>query len=334
MPPQAPVEIWHKILKYTISVPLFLDPNPTETYGIDSIIDYSWESSYWEAERTRHSLRVVCKSWDIFLKRYAHRFVNMTDVCHGMVPDTVLPFAIRISLRLNLSCGCEAFCTGTEPRTVLKSRVMERLEKAIVALGNLYGPDMMWNLEILSEQLTKDRRELELLRHRAPRLSALVNNETYDLSINNTFAESLNVLSIDDIWDWEPIIPAGVLRLSNLTTLYLSVPSLDFYFKGWSLPSLKHLSIDWSTRSSDTHSAVNKLLEMLEQVGEGLETLYFRKYKPESIPVPQRLWKLCPRLLRVQMPCNWAEMPPLGHPVRCFRISMHASDYRENITFE
>ncbi|PVG00651.1 hypothetical protein CPB86DRAFT_754532, partial [Serendipita vermifera] len=96
MPPQAPVEIWHKILKYAISVPLFFDSDPAEMSDIDSIVDYSWESSYWQSERDRHSLRTVCKAWDAFLKPYAHQFIDMMDVCHDIVPESALPLAIRI----------------------------------------------------------------------------------------------------------------------------------------------------------------------------------------------------------------------------------------------
>ncbi|PVG00653.1 hypothetical protein CPB86DRAFT_664198, partial [Serendipita vermifera] len=98
MTPQAPIEIWHKILKYAISVPLFFDPNPSEVYGIDSITDYYYEFSYWESERIRCSLRTVCKGWDSFLARFAHRYVKMTDVYHNRIPDSVLPLAIRIDL--------------------------------------------------------------------------------------------------------------------------------------------------------------------------------------------------------------------------------------------
>ncbi|CAG8769632.1 5979_t:CDS:1, partial [Acaulospora colombiana] len=59
-----------------------------------------WNSSkpYWAAERTRNSLRRVCKPWDQYLRQYNHRFVRMFDVAHGVFPMQHLQSAMRISL--------------------------------------------------------------------------------------------------------------------------------------------------------------------------------------------------------------------------------------------
>jgi hypothetical protein len=35
---RVPTEIWIKILRHAISVPLFLDTDPTESYGVEAMI--------------------------------------------------------------------------------------------------------------------------------------------------------------------------------------------------------------------------------------------------------------------------------------------------------
>jgi hypothetical protein len=98
---RLPPEIWQMILRYSISVPDFLDPDE----GLDQfpprvIAQRGWSdsSSYYEAERTRNVLQRVCRSWNSYLQQYAHRFVRIDDVVHGNVPLRYLQSAIRFSV--------------------------------------------------------------------------------------------------------------------------------------------------------------------------------------------------------------------------------------------
>ncbi|PVF93214.1 hypothetical protein CPB86DRAFT_715915, partial [Serendipita vermifera] len=97
-----PTEIWQTILRYAISVPVFLDPYAAENHSLaitwSPPLDWNIEASYWAAERTRNSLQRVCCSWDDYLRSFEHRYVRMSDVVHDLVPPTCLTNAIRISL--------------------------------------------------------------------------------------------------------------------------------------------------------------------------------------------------------------------------------------------
>ncbi|PVF98528.1 hypothetical protein CPB86DRAFT_705038, partial [Serendipita vermifera] len=97
-----PAEIWQWILRYAISVPEFFDPD----YWVDRFppwvikrrrkLDFG---EYKKAEATLNSLRRVCRRWDQYLRKYAHRFVVMSDVVvHGKVPVQYLRSAMRTSI--------------------------------------------------------------------------------------------------------------------------------------------------------------------------------------------------------------------------------------------
>ncbi|PVG04351.1 hypothetical protein CPB86DRAFT_660446, partial [Serendipita vermifera] len=74
-----PPEVYQIILRYSISVPNFLDPDAVDRIPAWAIHQSKWnnQTEYWAAERTRNSLRRVCKSWDHYLHRYGHRFVRI-----------------------------------------------------------------------------------------------------------------------------------------------------------------------------------------------------------------------------------------------------------------
>jgi hypothetical protein len=93
------VEIWQMILRYAISVPIFFEANPVQACGYQQFIEsYNNPRLYWRAERSRNVLRRVCASWNAYLKRYDHRYVDLMDVKHGHVPTFALPRAIRIEI--------------------------------------------------------------------------------------------------------------------------------------------------------------------------------------------------------------------------------------------
>ncbi|PVG04342.1 hypothetical protein CPB86DRAFT_213195 [Serendipita vermifera] len=92
-----PLETWHIILRYSISLPDFFDTHITDRIPPWFIYESNWNDTeqYWDAERTRNNLRRVCSSWDIFLRNFAHRFVSMDDVVHRILPADHLQSAIR-----------------------------------------------------------------------------------------------------------------------------------------------------------------------------------------------------------------------------------------------
>ncbi|CCA76834.1 hypothetical protein PIIN_10820 [Serendipita indica DSM 11827] len=100
---RTPLEIWQEILELSIYPPIIFSTDP----GRDSlwtIKEFGDTSIYWETERTRNALRRVKKSWDTYLRRFDHRFVDLADVEHGDVPLDAICRAIRIHITY---CVCE-----------------------------------------------------------------------------------------------------------------------------------------------------------------------------------------------------------------------------------
>ncbi|PVG04345.1 hypothetical protein CPB86DRAFT_693331, partial [Serendipita vermifera] len=93
-----PPEICHIILRYSIAVPDFFDPDIADRIPPWFIYASDWNDSkqYWDAERIRNILQRVCRSWDAYLRKYEHRFIRMDDVVHRLVPVDRLRAAIRI----------------------------------------------------------------------------------------------------------------------------------------------------------------------------------------------------------------------------------------------
>ncbi|PVG00652.1 hypothetical protein CPB86DRAFT_871728 [Serendipita vermifera] len=331
MASRTPVELWNKILKYAISVPLFFDPNPAETCGIDNFRNYYQEYTYWESERIRHSLRTVCKPWNSFLRRFNHRYVRLVDILHERIPNSALALAIRLNLEPDPLCTCSKFCRDhvkiVGQSVVFNSvgdKLVECFKKAVTSIDNTYGITRTWNLEILDGQLTREGDEFLFLKGKAPLLAAIVRKAGCNLSTLGSLSESLLTLTTDGVWGLSELTTTDVLRLSNLTTLSLCLVSMNFPIQELALPSLKHLSIEYGDdlESQDPETSLMKILEIL---GQNLETMYFHagcRFRP----VPEELWSLCPRLIRIQIPYQWTEMPPNAHPLRIFRIMMDEWD--------
>ncbi|PVG04338.1 hypothetical protein CPB86DRAFT_722159, partial [Serendipita vermifera] len=107
-----PVEIWQMILRYTISAPDFLDPD----YWVNQFPSWVHQNqgriylgTYTQAEKILKSLRMVCKSWNRYLRQYSHRFVQMHQIVHGVVPKKYLRSAVRIGFEGHTGSYCK-FC--------------------------------------------------------------------------------------------------------------------------------------------------------------------------------------------------------------------------------
>ncbi|PVG04335.1 hypothetical protein CPB86DRAFT_747761, partial [Serendipita vermifera] len=94
-----PPEIWQMILRYAIAAPEFLDPDywvdrfPPRVIEERDQLDFK---SYKKAEIIRNTLQQVCKSWNEYLRQYAHRFVHMHEVVKGHISANCLHSALRI----------------------------------------------------------------------------------------------------------------------------------------------------------------------------------------------------------------------------------------------
>lgn len=91
------VEIWQKILRYAIAVPVFFEKDPIGTCGYQEFVKwFSEDKVYWAAERDRNALRRVCYAWNNYLIRFDHRYVNLDDVEVGTVPISTISRAIKL----------------------------------------------------------------------------------------------------------------------------------------------------------------------------------------------------------------------------------------------
>ncbi|CCA77164.1 hypothetical protein PIIN_11146 [Serendipita indica DSM 11827] len=69
MGPRVPVEIWQKILRHAMHIPVFFDIDPIETYCIQAMPYFGDEEPYWETERVKNVLKRKPISSDILRKR-------------------------------------------------------------------------------------------------------------------------------------------------------------------------------------------------------------------------------------------------------------------------
>ncbi|KIM19650.1 hypothetical protein M408DRAFT_83250, partial [Serendipita vermifera MAFF 305830] len=173
----APVEIWEKILKYAISVPLFFDSDPISNHGIERFSEYRFEADYWQSERIRNRLRRICKSWNVFLQAYQHRYVTVTDLYSGKVPLSALSVTVRLNLSLNHSYpGIQPSVRRINTNIVVHRRKLF-LDKVIRSASgestDIQAPTK-WSVQIIDDYSEHDIDILTVLPKIAPRLEVVM----------------------------------------------------------------------------------------------------------------------------------------------------------------
>jgi hypothetical protein len=338
-----PVEILQMILRYSISVPGFLDPE--EMTGSSWPLykhDRSDSSGYYEAERTRNILQRVCRSWDEYLRRYAHRFVPIVDVIHGNVPLQYLRTAIRIALDdpshfgdLCKDCSLEKLVPDSDDCSLQLD--MYRRYDYIQLCCHLLEGEKPLRAEIVNcgwnGDLILSRKGLE---HIFPNLMCI---HTEDVQVDTFFALNM-IRSLPSLCHMYPFLKdvyidnSVELKSPTLITLYLSIhipnlPLTAFTEETLYLPALRHLYItsSWYERSQEYDELA--WLPLVKAVGKELRTL-FLPVEPgcNKKSVPEEIWSICPKLevlhnLHWQLPDT---PPPVGHPihtlgVRCDHIT-------------
>jgi hypothetical protein len=331
--PTLPLEIWQMILRYSISVPDFLDPDE----GLDRfppwvVAERGWsaDSGYYEAERKRNTLRRVCKSWNEYLERYAHRFVRMSDVIHGIIPLECLRTAIKLSLRFN-NHG-EGLCKDCKPKQFvpepddhnkwyyrfnyasLHSHILrlERLPRVEILDYGGYGSSILPEVD-LSQVFPN------LLRFQAmdgtTKLDGVVKAIQSLPSLRHMYAQPDKDDRVDD--------KTRQLRSSNLTTLYISScwsKSLLNRLKGTTipLPALRHLHFQIQSKDRDSAS----WLALLRMVGKELKSLHLPRLFSLN-PSSTEIWELCPNLEDLSGSFKLPPpTPPVGHPIHTLGVDM------------
>jgi hypothetical protein len=327
---KLPREIWHTILRYSISVPDFFDPDElVDRFPPWVIVNRprSTFTSYYEAERTRNALQRVCRSWNEYLQRYAHRYVRILDVIHGYVPLHYLETAIRVSLEdddhHDLMCydckrgnilpeseGPDGW-DETSNYANLRNHILEQIEslEAIILDHGRYG-DLLLPSDGLSEIL--------------PNLVCV-----HDTGASITEYKVINMINSIPALRYL-YIPLDCfhdkllsLKSSTLTTLHFSFTIPDpscimFTNENLHLPALRHLYIEECQYGRPDYYDEPAWMSLVKIVGKELRTLFL----PGEIgcrmrTVPEAIWKHCPKLedLALEFMEPPVEPPPMGHPI-------------------
>jgi hypothetical protein len=105
----VPVEVWHKVLRITISCPLI--PREDDDYfQRRDVADFGCAKiyQYVKSEQIRTKLRLVCRSWDAFLSEHSDRLVHLSSVMPGghWPPVKKWDRVIKLVGPRSLTCKC------------------------------------------------------------------------------------------------------------------------------------------------------------------------------------------------------------------------------------
>ncbi|PVF93213.1 hypothetical protein CPB86DRAFT_790371 [Serendipita vermifera] len=331
----TPLEIWQTILRYAISVPIFLDPDSVE--GISPFLidnqDIEWndEKPYWSSERDRNALQRVCKSWDAYLRHYHHRFVRISDVIHGSVSIEQLKSAIRVSLAEHFE---PIVCAMCHPNQILSNDPS----------SGMTFEDLCWNIIQQAGAL-----QLIILDFRSSGFSMVkfpitafpkaVTLLGLHCAYSGTLAKIVN--SIQTLRHcfgrgyWGPkekqTLNSSSLISLSLTLRYPTPPEDFFKTQNWNLPNLRHLCARFTDRRDVSDLPQKSLWAMLKIGGKGLHSLYL-PWDNRDHNLLADIWTLCPNLELLHTEMKLTSAPPFDHPIRT--ISVPSFDFYDNKPLE
>jgi hypothetical protein len=327
-----PSELWQTILQDAISVPVFLDADAVENISphviTDPDLDWNDEKSYWAAERTRNSLRRVCKSWDSFLCKYEHRFVDMVDIVHHDLPVKHLESAIRVSFKSHDVSSCR--------------KCREDFEQAFFNFN-----DYMQVCWLFIVQVQPIRATILDCGNSSPSFDDfdasyfpdLITLQTSDVNYFEDITEIVNKIPnlrhcfCMAVWEWRENLR---IKSSSITTLSFPLrypfPRPDWFInKNCSFPALRHLYFnEYYTMWDEEEYFCNSIEALLKIVGKELRSLYLPNNSTDY-DLPKNIWDLCPKLelLHTDMPLEWA--PPPEHPLHT--IGLPTYRFFDNLGF-
>jgi hypothetical protein len=318
---KLPLELWQIILRYSISIPDFLDLDVVDSIPLLTInyVTISWnnEKPYWAAERTRNCLRRVCKSWNAYLHQYGQRLVCMEDVVHGVVSPEHLHSAIRISINGYPSI-CDKCTQSNRARMPNWKSCSSYQEVCDIFFENMESLGVQILAFDTSEPLIT--KLLPSIRPSAfPNLVILQAPYFVEFEIIAGVINSIPTLRhccVLPEWKRQEKLPA--LKSSTLTSLLFpfvfSVPTLECHlYQEFYLPRLRHLSLRNIYYYKPSIPFQRSLRAFLEVVGKELCSLFL----PESVnlDISGDAWRLCPKLELLHTPVRLTVAPPPEHPI-------------------
>lgn len=231
---RAPIEIWERILRIAIESPLF-------PYLNDGIVDLCLLFTHRcrsqriqrEIEHTRTQLRLVCTSWDLFLRERGVRF-NINGL-GSKSPQRVEAFS-------SILCGCRPPCVGAR-----KTRPISNADQQEVSLQE----------ESIKIYIFAANHPIDML-EAATNLEALYIVDTSHRTIDHFFQldcvqnlTHLNLCRAEEYILKYAVGPVHFPRLRCLVLSFLAIASMTHPVNGaalakWGLPMLCTLKLEGS----------------------------------------------------------------------------------------
>lgn len=303
------VELWQAILRYSIGIADFLDPDAFEGVIAEHIFcdkrsPINDEVAYWCSEKTRNSLQRVCKSWNTYLRHFDHRFVRVLDIRHEKVTAKTLGKAIRVSFS-RYNCSCEEFCSEEHFETFCWRTIqqMENMQMVIADMkAEIYGVNQFMDIPRLFDNVQT------LI---APCCGYSSSFATLLLKFSN-----LRHFYGKGYRGTQENGPNNELIAKNLVTLSCHTRrGVTYKDCKWDLPCLRHLRLKSHSSQELSKFVEEAALPILRMIGSQLHSLYLY-HMADNYDMPGEIWHLCPNIERFRTGMSFTHPPPFFHPVR------------------
>lgn len=232
----------------------------------------------------------VCQSWALYLRQFAHRYVELSDVLHERVPVDALSTAYRILWEVH-GCTCGFSSTKYE---VTRNRLSALSDVGVWKAEILEAKGIPWR-KLLNEVTTGN--QLRGVRVLLPE---------QDPGKPFTHLDGL-VVSIEHM--------GPLSNMQYVTTLNLGVV---WKLEPLKMPNLRHLALVTGL------GVAFDLVSWLGDIGHQLVTLWWDSWlKHGFLSLNPTIWEICPRITSLSLPAKvpWTQ-PPLHHPITTLAIKV------------
>ena len=324
---QIPVEIWHTILSFAISCILFPYPSDSDRYqrGRDiAAFECRKVADYKVSETIRTKLRLVCRSWDSFLKEHSDRLVHLNRRWPGgyWPPIKRWDRVVRIENSIQYWCDsdcrtpgrCWADARETTPPILSSGEDTTIKEKCLPLVGSRCRTILLPGHYRESIVHLRQNNSVTMIQETA---DTIEESTLQSLEFSSAYRSLTHLLMQISYLD----NPSFHLDLPELTSLELEIgqkkpnplagTSGSLRIGHWALPKLRHLHI-WPRFTSQ--GEINTLHQLLQRIGQNvLDFTMDGRFtnKPKSL-VPCEFWDWMPRLKHFQTDLvlvGWIGMP-------------------------
>jgi len=295
------------ILRYAIGVADFLDSGAFEGCISQSEINSRTtsrnnETMYWRAEETRRCLQLVCKSWDLYLRGFEHRFVRMLDIQHKTLDSPVLEKAIRVSFG-KYGCRCELCLSSAQRFEEFCYQAIAKAEEVKMEIADMMEEDHQisdfspWrNFHNVRALIAPSCGYCGYFAEVVGRLKSL--RHFYGKGYRGT----------KENW-------SSSLISQNLVTLSFHDRKGSNYAEvEWDLPSLRHLRFKDDSNEELDEFVPKALIPLLRSLGSQLISFYLYN-RNEEYDLPEQIWDLCPHMEIFRTNMSLVSPPPYFHPI-------------------